>query len=270
MPSHPSALSPRTAERLLRLLADQGISEPIPRHPARGRSAALVRCTSTTAAATTGVGAQCYPGVVLLPRADDTNPTELDGLVWITIWNSSGGADVPDLDQVYTAVLGGFIDPSGGSDATGYRQRANVSPSGGLPPGYNNFISGSALAFPDSTWVTVGSVELPANGDYVVHVAGEVRAQVSSPSADGYVYSRLYNATDGLAFDETWTIATASPGVPLRYLYSQTFYASIDSGAPKTAEWQISRSTLSFGTWVLAEITTQGRMIWQRVQPYVY
>jgi hypothetical protein len=100
-----------TAERVKQLLAaTAGGSGPAAAGGAsQGRQ--LVRCTSATAAAGSGAGAQCYPGVIVTPDCRDTAQT--DGReVWLTILDGSGVA-VPIVGQYYTGFVAGDLDISG-------------------------------------------------------------------------------------------------------------------------------------------------------------
>lgn len=111
-----AVISGMTADRLRALLAKR---DPRPIPPSRqspvGRYPLFARCTSTTPAAGSGVGAECYPAVVVDPDSSVlvADQPEL-GDVWLTLI-SDGVAATPTVDTIYPVLLAGEFDP--GSDS---------------------------------------------------------------------------------------------------------------------------------------------------------
>lgn len=104
-------LTNRTADKIRQRVLD--ISPPIADdtrtiHALGGRPV-FVRCTSATAAAGSGVGAQCYPGVIVDPRASATSQTER-GTVWLTLLGAGGVAKQPKTSLVYECLLTGDVE----------------------------------------------------------------------------------------------------------------------------------------------------------------
>ena len=111
-------LSEYTAERVRQLTADRGRrGGGAGAGAGRGRTPAFVRCTSAVAAGG-GVGsgsgsgsdpaAQCYPGVIVDPRADQTTQPEL-GNVWLTLLDDNSAVAVPTANKVYECLLAGSL-----------------------------------------------------------------------------------------------------------------------------------------------------------------
>lgn len=249
MPEQLYALTPRTAARLKRLLGDEGEASPTPRHQPRGRTVALVKCTSATAATTSGLGAQCYPGVVLLPRTDDTTPTELDGEVWLTVWDDSGGAATPTADAVYTCILGGFVDPGTGQE----RQRAHTTTKGGNPSAAQYSGIGATIAA-DSTWYDTDTITLPGAGTYLIHTTAYVSAALSGGGSTGTVSSRLYNTTDSVGVLGPYTVVTvASDTTPMKFRYSEMWHITVTKATDLSLQFQ--RATPTFGSWSAVSAT---------------
>jgi hypothetical protein len=109
-----NALKPATAERVRQLAANRP-SQPPPTVSGRGRLSAFVRCTSAIAAAGTGVGAQCYAGVIVDPDSTATSQPEL-GTVWLTLLSDGGLEAVPRVGGVYECLLAGVVDATGTAD----------------------------------------------------------------------------------------------------------------------------------------------------------
>lgn len=187
-------LSDRTAERLKRLLGDNGIADPPQSHRAQDARTVLVRCTSATAAGADGAGALCYPAVVLSPAADDaTEPEEL-GDVWLTVWGTAG-AETPTVDQVYVCKLSGELDID-----DDIRCRAHAAQSGGGSTYGLNFSTYTITA--DNTWETVTDSTMTLSaGSYLLIAPVNGWAKVTALGFNGYatIYARLYNVTDGSA-----------------------------------------------------------------------
>lgn len=105
-----NVLSAETGQRLMALLGET--HRPIPEARSRGRTDGrnplLVRCTSATAAGASGVGAQCYPAVVVGNDATATSQPEL-GDVWLTLLGDGGESVQPVEDKLYHALLSGFF-----------------------------------------------------------------------------------------------------------------------------------------------------------------
>jgi hypothetical protein len=107
-------LTPYTAEQIRQRLRDRspGSAGHSLRGELRGRSPIIVRCTSATAASGSGVGAQCYPGVIVDPKAGDTTQDEL-GTVWLTVRGVGVESVQPTEDATYLCLLAGNEDIGG-------------------------------------------------------------------------------------------------------------------------------------------------------------
>jgi hypothetical protein len=110
-----AVVSLRTADAIRELLRRGPSPEPRrPRGVETGRAPLLVKCTSATAASGSGVGAQCYPAVVLDPDSSvvvASQPTL--GEVWLTVIDSSGSVVVPTSGGWYHGLMAGTFDDDG-------------------------------------------------------------------------------------------------------------------------------------------------------------
>jgi hypothetical protein len=101
-------LTNRTADKIRQRVLDVAPGEGAPAESKYlfGARPILVRITSTTAAAGSGVGAQCYPGVIVDPRASATTQTER-AAVWLTVLGANGSPIKPKGGGVYPCLLTG-------------------------------------------------------------------------------------------------------------------------------------------------------------------
>lgn len=88
---------------------------PIPDRHARGgaigRWPIVVKCTSTTAASGSGIGAQSYPAVAISADATETVQSER-GEVWLTVLGDNAEVIPPVSDKLYYGMLAGVFDPA--------------------------------------------------------------------------------------------------------------------------------------------------------------
>lgn len=107
-------ISHQTAEQLRQLIAQKRTVSGKPvGGVARPRAVAFVRCTSTTAAASTSVGAQCYPGVIVDVQSDQTVQPTL-GTVWLTLLTTGDAVGRPGSGNVYECLLAGNVEAATG------------------------------------------------------------------------------------------------------------------------------------------------------------
>lgn len=161
----PGLVTEATAARLRQLMAaasgdvtqQKGSRGQVP-----GRRPMLVKCTSVTPAGT-GIGAECYPAVVMSAVGDQLladQPTK--GNVWLTVV-SGGVSIVPTVGEWYEGLLSGLYDP--GSDS---RPRVFATPSGGAGAYGEGTPSGTTNITADATWTAHCSVAIPSAGRYLL------------------------------------------------------------------------------------------------------
>lgn len=107
-------VTPQTREQIKQLIARKpGVPARRTSTGARDRVKSLVLCTSATPAAVSGVGAQCYPGIVIDPRSDTTTQDTL-GVVWLTLVGDGVQARKPREGGVYDCYLAGEVEAATG------------------------------------------------------------------------------------------------------------------------------------------------------------
>lgn len=109
-------LSKHTGAQLKQVIAHRGGGGGDKRPAGTGsgnRDSVFVRCTSATAADTSGVGAQCYPGIIVDPQSDQTSQPTL-GTVWLTVLTTGSSVGVPVNNQVYECLLTGRVEAAAG------------------------------------------------------------------------------------------------------------------------------------------------------------
>jgi hypothetical protein len=99
-----------TAERIKRIIdRSPGNVQDVSKGRWRGHRPFLVKCTSSTAADTSGVGAQCYPGVIVeLDPAATTHDTL--GTVWLTLIGDDAEPIQPVSGVVYSCLMAGKVE----------------------------------------------------------------------------------------------------------------------------------------------------------------
>lgn len=104
-------LTNRTADLIRQRVLDRspGDADHTRTKDTLGRRPVFVRCTSATAADTSGVGAQCYPGIIVDPKASATTQ-ETGGTVWLTLLGSGGLPKKPKSGVVYECLLTGDVE----------------------------------------------------------------------------------------------------------------------------------------------------------------
>jgi|GEM_PF-6531728 len=107
-------LTKATAERIRRQLdRSPGNSQTIGTGRWRGHRPFVVRCTSATAAAVSGVGAQCYAGVIVDLDPAATSQSDL-GEVWLTLYDGGGNPVRPRAGKHYTCLVQGDVEAATG------------------------------------------------------------------------------------------------------------------------------------------------------------
>lgn len=202
-------LGERTAQKLKLLLGDQGAGDPPRKNRPDSRRPALVRCTSASAASGGGVGAQCYPGVILLDEADAT--AETDGAAcWLTLWKTDGTTATPTSGQVYPTILAGHL-----TVGTDERQRAFCGnpPSGSSPvTAASSNVSGSITA--TSMTATGVQITLPSAGMYLLFATMQATAKLSFlATARGSIRIELYDSTNAANIAPNTTRVVVAPEV---------------------------------------------------------
>ena len=206
----PFLLNGATAEQVRALIRKgERSGEPRPqRKTPTGRFRVLAKCTSTTAASGSGIGAECYPAVIV-----STDPGELvaDQPTYASVWLTvvQGGAAITPTDGAwYECELAGTFDP--GSDprvrtfcaleAGGSAGDVTASSTNGTNGGGD--ISSYAITA-DTTWENTGvQVTVPSTGDYLVMATACAGAKVSA-TVPSIIKIRLYDSTAGAALGAT-------------------------------------------------------------------
>lgn len=105
--------SAQTVSRIKRQLAENPPA-PVGTYTGAGRALwVIVRCTSATAAAGSGVGAQCYPGRLTQPRSEALAANQPSGgAVWLTLIEGTA-AVAPESGKTYVGILVGNLSIGG-------------------------------------------------------------------------------------------------------------------------------------------------------------
>jgi hypothetical protein len=199
----PVALREQTAGRLMRRLGEIPSGAGF-RSPGRGGDATvLVRCTGDEPAAGSGVGAECYPGVVVRNAASLEVADQVDaGAVWLTVLSGTAAAQ-PAAGGLYWCQLAGPVELDGVTRPRAFGTGPDIlefettyANNGGSGPGVTAGVWGNLTA----------SLQLPGAGTYLVW--GTVSGAVNS--SGGRVFARLFNDTTGQPVVDTEIIVIDS------------------------------------------------------------
>lgn len=211
-------LSEQTARRLKALLGE-GDEPPVSRRrtSSADRATVLVRCDSSTAAAGSGVGAQCYPGTILDIFSTATAVESLAS-VWLTLLGPSGVAQTPTSGHVYICQLLGDLDIS-----SSVKPRAVSATSNAL-----EFTVREVDLSPSYT-DCVG-IEFDQADGFVVSQSAQI-ARIDLAAATTTQAGIVSTTTQGFAGDKTFTGNVTVHG----YIIAggnDTEYLSINQGTP--------------------------------------
>jgi hypothetical protein len=240
-----------TAEKILELLRRKP-APPMPRPArggARGRMPVIVRCTSATAASVGGIGAQCYPAVMLAAHATETTQPEQTE-VWLTVLGAGAGGTpgIPVVDELYHGIFAGDFEA-----AAGRRPRVfAVEPAaGGALERDTDHASSSPT--PNSVWFDSGvAVELEESGVYLL--TGMVSCQASlgfgSVGDRGIIGGRLYDTTGGndvdgsymRIWDESIYAGTGTNTKVVTTGYSVIYTVPVTGSSPHTVRLEVYRT----------------------------
>jgi len=194
----PIALREQTASRLLRRLNEIPGGAGGRGAGAGGYSVVLVRCTDDEPAAGSGVGAECYPGVVVRTAASlEVAEQEDAGAVWLTVLSGDAAAE-PAFGGLYWCQLSGPVEIGGVT-----RPRAFGTGPGALSHGS---AGGAEFNLAHETWTAVDSVTVPSAGTYLLwgSVSANCEIQAAHASlADAGVNARLVNVGTGFLVPNT-------------------------------------------------------------------
>lgn len=216
-------LRPSTAERIRRILdRSPGSEQTYGTGRWKGLRPTLVRCTSATAADTSGVGAQCYPGIIVDLEPTGTSQDDLDdGAVWLTVYGNDMVPQVPEDDGIYLCVLLGDVE----ADTGDTRPRAVSIPLAGNA--VQRFVRPSDAPVYDTVYyaITTGGnsvyprVDISAQtDDIVVTCAGYVSLGGGAMATLGAVLAFAY-------YDVSLTLLGTNPlKYPVHIQGNQTFY----------------------------------------------
>jgi hypothetical protein len=225
------ALTRPTADRIRALLGDLGGTMPMPSRTPRGRHWSLVRCTSATAISGGGVGAQCYPAVILSPEATDSDPAETESPdCLLTLWGTAD-AVAPEADRVYPAVISGEHNGK-------LRFHAGDPGAGGAALDSATTAHQSYDVTTSRVWEDTGkTITLPSAGDYLIwlRVCGELEVS-TNPAA--YLYARIYSDLLAAAVANTRTPIVTASVANMAFLGSSTIIANYTCAASDTLRIQ--------------------------------
>lgn len=99
-----------TMRKLQRVIGDADSPEPGKNAPRIGRQTVLVKATSTTPAANTTLGNQCYPAELLNPLSSSDGTPDVLSSVWLTVLGEDATPVEPVANQTYLGLMAGSLE----------------------------------------------------------------------------------------------------------------------------------------------------------------